>query len=47
MTEVVWYMPHAFVLGVKTGLGKLQTLHAEAFPFVLVTVDRPGSASDQ
>lgn len=45
MTEIVWYMATYSYWG-QDRPWQLQTLHAEACPLVLVTVDKPCSASD-
>lgn len=45
MTEIVWYMATHSYWG-QDRPWQLQTLHAEAFPLVLVTVHKSCSASD-
>lgn len=45
MTEIVWYIAAHSYWG-RDRPWQLWKLHAEAFPVVLVTVDKPGSASN-
>lgn len=45
MTQIVWYIAAHSYWG-QDRPWQLQSLRAEAFPMVLVTVDKPGSASN-